>query len=277
MLPFRYLLVLVTVLAFIFPQPGILGKDLLIWALSGSILFALLGSKQKFAFDTGAIKEGIVYGYALLSGAVLIVSFFCPPEMKDALILYALFPPAISVIPLSQQWGGNPKNAFLFLLLSYAVSIVAIPAASQLLIGEAVDSMVLLKYLAYSFAIPVVIAYFVNMKEKELANDISNVLLALLFYIILATNVDGLLSNFSELLPYFVSLLCVSFAITYAVYRFVRSPDAVLYSFMKNGGAAAGVASLTLPPFAAVVISVKVFIDIILIVFFERALVSGKK
>ncbi|MFH1221775.1 MAG: hypothetical protein V1492_01685 [Candidatus Micrarchaeota archaeon] len=267
MLPLKLLLVLVAILGLLLPQFGIIGKDLLTPCLAISVFFSLLATKQQFKLEMEPIKTGFIYNYLVLTVVLVAFAFFLPTGIKEGVILYAIFPPAIGLIVLSHDWGGNARGVFIFQLVSYAASIVFIPLASLLLLGTAVDAMALTKYLIFVFGLPAALSFFFNFKNKELMSDISNVSLAAMFYIAIAVAQANILASASTLLVYSAVFFVLSLAVSYLVARYTKDPDAVLYSFMKNGGAAAGIATaLALPAAATLIISAKIFMDIILIV-----------
>ena len=265
--PLKLLLILAAVLGLLLPQFGITGKDLLTPCLAISVFFSLLATKQQFKLEMEPIKTGFIYNYLILTVVLVAFAFFLPAGIKEGVILYAIFPPAIGLIVLSHDWGGNARGVFIFQMVSYAASIVFIPLASLLLLGTAVDAMALTKYLIFVFGLPAALSFFFNFKNKELMSDISNVFLAAMFYIAIAVAQADILASASTLLVYSAAFFILSLVVSYLVARYTKDPDAVLYSFMKNGGAAAGIATaLTLPAAATLIISAKIFMDIMLIV-----------
>jgi len=267
---FNKLLIAATVLGLLLPEPGIASAGFAIVPLSISTFFSLIASRQKVKLETGGLKTGAIYSYFFLTGAMLLASFFMPSGIREGLVMYAIFPPAIAVLVLSREWGGNAPQVFAFQLAAYSLSIVLVPAAAFLLLGGSVDTTALLVQLVLAFVVPGAVSFFIDVKNKERAADLSGIFLAILFYIMIAKSQPWIIANWATLLTYLVPLAALNVAVGYAAYRLTKDPDATLYALLKNGGAAAAVSLGVLAPAAIAVLSAKTLVDVGLILGFGR-------
>ena len=261
-------LMVAAALALVFPGPGVFAKDYVLVPLAVSVFFSLLGSKQRFRLSFEGMKTGLVYNYLVLSVVLIVFAYFMPPGIREGIMMYALFPPAVGTVALTVQWGGKVEDVFLFQLASYALSVVLIPVAALALIGAGVNAALLVSYVIFAFIIPAALSFAFNPKDKKLMAEISLLFLALVYYIVIAKSASWLTNNWQSMLVYSIPLAAVCLLLGYAVYVFTRDPDSVLYSFLKNGGAAAAASLAILPEAGSAIIAVKTFIDVLLIVVF---------
>lgn len=267
---FNRLLIIATILGMLLPGPGIALAGFALVPLSLSMFFSLIASKQKVGLKLTGIKNGLIYSYLFLTGSLLLASLFVPPELREGLIMYAIFPPAIGVLVVGRHWGGNTSEVFVFQLLAYALSVILVPVAALLLLGGEVDATTILIQLALAFILPGAFSFFVEVKNKDRAADVSGVFLAALFYIMIAKSQPWILGNWAELAIYIVPLTALNVVIGYIAYRLSKDPDATLYALLKNGGAAAAVSIGIFPPAAIAMLSAKTLMDVGLILGFGR-------
>jgi hypothetical protein len=267
---FNKLLVIAMVLGLLLPGPGMALAGLALAPLSLSMFFSLIASKQRVGPKLTGIMKGLVYSYIFLTGSLLVASFFMPPGFREGLVMYAIFPPAITVLVVGMQWGGNTSEVFVFQLLAYALSVVLVPVAALLLLGGGVGASTLFVQLALAFILPGALSFFVEVKNKNLAARVSGIFLAALFYIMIAKSQPWILGNWTELAVYVLPLAALNVAVGYAAYRMTRDPDATLYALFKNGGAAAAVSMSVFPPAAIAMLSAKTLVDTCLILAFGR-------
>lgn len=267
---FNTLLLAATALGLLLPGPGMAMAPYALVPLSLSMLFSLLASGQKLNAWPGGIKDGLLYSYLFLSGSLLLAALFMPPGMREGLVMYAIFPPAIGVLVLARQWGGSMAPVFVFQLVSYSASVLLVPAAAGLLVGGSIGAGALMLQLVAAFLLPGALSFVVNVRNRELAGEASGALLALLFYIMIAKSQPWILANAQELALYMVPLALLNAAVAYAAYRLTRRPEATLYAMLKNGGAAAAVSLGVLGPAAIAMISAKTLVDAGLILVFSR-------
>jgi len=267
---FNKLLIAATALGLLLPEPGIALGGLALLPLSISTFFSLIASRQKVRLETGGLKTGAIYSYVFLTGAMLLASLFMPAGIREGLVMYAIFPPAIAVLVLSREWGGNASRVFAFQLIAYSLSIVFVPAAAYLLLGGVIDASTLLAQLVLAFVVPGALSFLIEVKNKQLAADASGAFLAILFYIMIAKSQPWIVANWAMLLSVMAPLAALNAAVGYAAYRLTKDPDAVLYALLKNGGAAAAVSLGMLAPAAIAIISAKTLVDVGLILGFGR-------
>ncbi len=267
---FNKLLIIATVLGLLLPGPGMAVAAFSIVPLAFSMFFSLLASKQKVGLELGGVKTGVIYSYVFLTGSLLIASLFMPPGLRQGLVMYAIFPPAILVLVAGRHWGGKTHEVFVFQMLAYGLSVLLIPLAASVLLGGEVNATNLLIELALAFIIPGALSLIIEVKDKELAAHASSVFLAVLIYIIIAESQPWIVANWAELAMYAIPIAILNAAVGYAAYRLTKDPDATLYSMFKNGGAAAAVSIGVFPPAAIAMLSAKSLIDTCLVLAFGR-------
>lgn len=267
---FNKLLIIATILGLLFPGPGMAVAAFSLVPLAFSMFFSLIASKQKVGLDLGGVKNGIIYSYILLTGSLLLASLFMPPGLRQGLVMYAIFPPAVLVLVVGRHWGGKTHEVFVFQMLSYALSVLLIPLAAYLLLGGAVNTSALLIELVLAFILPGALSFFVEVDDKELAAHASSVFLAILIYIMIAESQPWIIANWAELAVYAIPLAILNAIVGYAAYRLTKDPDATLYSMFKNGGAAAAVSIGVFPAATIAMLSAKTLIDTGLVLGFGR-------
>jgi|GEM_PF-2731132 len=274
---FNKLLIIAVLLAFLFPSPALLLKHYILFFLSLSVLFSLLASDQKFSFNLNSLLDGVLYNYIILGGAIFLFSLFLPDaEMRNGILLYAVFPPAVGMLSLSSQWKGKVENVFVFQIVSYFFSLLFVPFAALFFIGKTVDLMILVYYIVGAFIVPYLLNAFLvgylrfKISNKKLLSDLSALALAVVFYIVIAKSEAWLVENLGAMFVYLVALFALSLLVAFGVFVFTRDPDKTLYATMKNGGAAAAASLAILPEAATAIISIKTFIDVFLIIILSK-------
>jgi hypothetical protein len=267
---FNRLLIIATIVGLLLPGPGIAVAAFALVPLSFSMFFSLVASKQKVGLELKGVKNGLIFSYIFLSGSLLLSSIFMPPGLREGLVMYAIFPPAISVLVVGRQWGGKTSEVFVFQLIVYTLSVLLIPLIALLLLGGGVDTAALLIQLALAFVLPGLLSFFVEVKDKDRAADLSGVFLAVLFYMMIAKSQPWIITNWAELAIYILPLAALNAAVGYAAYKLTKDPDATLYALFKNGGAAAAVSMGVFPPAAIAMLSAKTLVDVGLILGFGR-------
>jgi hypothetical protein len=270
---FNKLVIFALFLALVLPQPALWADWLPTPLIALSVLCAILATGHKPSISIPELKKGVIWSYLLFSIPLVIIAQFVPSPFREGILLYALFPPAVSTIVMCAQWGGKPGDMAGFHILSYALSIVFIPVASQFLIGSSVSAAALLKYLALVYALPCALPFFVQIKDesrKALLARISEIALALVFYIMMANSMPQVMSDPAGIAGSAIIFLVGSFLITYFAFRMTKDANSTLYSMMKNGAASATAALAVLGPGAVAIISVRALADVFYIVFFSR-------
>ena len=119
---------------------------------------------------------------------------------------------------------------------------------------------------------PAGVSAILKPKNKKLMTELSVVFLGFVYYITIAKSQAWMLANGYSMLVYAIPLAIICFLISYIVLAFNKDPDALLYSIFKNGGAAAAASIAILPEAATAIISVKVLIDVGLVIVFGKLL-----
>lgn len=281
----RITFVIALLVALVFVSPAEHLKPLLIPLLALSMFFSLINVKC-FLPSFVEVKKSfrlLVVGYIVLSGVLIVAAHFLPNEdFKNGLIMYAAFPPAVMLVGLSLVWGGNVKMAFVGELISYIAGLVLTPLITFMFIGSSVPVGKLVELLVFIFIVPLfmvaLMRKFISLEKWRcgFAKEAANIMITLVFYTIVAQSIGMIANNWEELLVSLVFVTIVSLGLIYVIYRYSKKDvDLVLFSSLKNGGAAAAASLLILTPGAALFLAARVLIDIAIIVFVGQLL--GKK
>ncbi len=272
------LIVIAAIAGFLFPQAGWLAKDYMIVPLSLSVFFSLAAAGGDFGLGLGQMRKGLLYNYIVLPAVGLCFAFFMPPGLRDGIIIYTIFPPAVGILTLSAQWGGKVMDVFAFQLASYLASVVLVPMAAHFLIGGPVNPLVFAPYIIFSFLAPAAASKFVKISDRGIARDLSGIFLAAVFYLLMAKNQQWLEANWQAAAVYIVPLTLAYSIVGYAVLAKTRDPDSMLYSIWKNGGAAAAAAiAAGMPEATTAIIAAKSLADVPMIVGLGAAVERMKK
>ncbi|VVB98280.1 Uncharacterised protein [uncultured archaeon] len=274
---FNKLLALSALAGLLLPGPGAMLKDYVIFLLAASVLFSLLASRQEFRLSAKALKAGLIYNYGILTLALLVFSLFLPPGIREGVVLYAIFPPAVGMITLSSQWGGKPEDIFVFQLLSYVASLVFVPLAAYFFMGPGIDVSILVSYIAIAFIVPGAISLLVKVENKKLMNELSGIFLALVFYIVIAKSQGWIVENWQYVLGYSLAFGLLCHLLGLLALKITKDPDPVLYTIWKNGGAAAAASLAILPAAATAIISAKLVMDVLIILAYSTYWAGPKK
>jgi BASS family bile acid:Na+ symporter len=158
-------------------------------------------------FLTGSFA-GVGVNYLLMSGVILAVGalLISDPQLRIGFILVAAVPCAVAVVPFSDILDGDTVLSLFGMIGSYLSAFLLLPLITMLFIGsDLLDPKKLALILAELIMIPLLISRIARAVRLDAAIDpykgpITNVLLGVAFYVMVAANRDVILHQTSVLL-----------------------------------------------------------------------------
>lgn len=185
--------------------------------------------------------------YVILGGLILLATWlFIPSTYKPAMYLYALVPPAISILPFTILFKGNLNISFMTEITAYLMSLIILPLGIFFLFKDFFNPQDVLIYLFILLILPFVLSRFLRYAEKKTRKfpDLSVMLfplLALVFYIVIGTNKDFLLENYFSFIHVFVMIIFIKIFVSLGIiFLFKKNEDKslgttyVLFGNLKN-------------------------------------------
>lgn len=225
----------------------------------------------------------VLINYLVCSVAYVTLTFlFVPVEYRPALFLLALVPPAIGVLPLTRIMHGDLEVGFFAELSSYAIALIIIPVGTLVLFGESASPLQVLKVLALVILLPFVLSRIIRrtglahvLSRERLAKSVINVCYAISFSAVIGLNRDVLFEPTLVLVA--LVLVGVKFGASWitwlaTVHRMPRRVSVLymLFSSLKNGGAAIAIAVILFGPASTTALAVNAMIVPFHILFMER-------
>jgi BASS family bile acid:Na+ symporter len=225
------------------------------------------------------IVRAFLLSMVVASGASILISFLFEGDLRSGWILMAALPSAISVIPFTFIMKGDLEPTVVSTAVLYLSALAFTPLLTFLFLGEAVDVMVLITYVAILLLLPMVISRPLRMLDIDPRDRgaMINVALFILFVAIAGPNRDIFFNDWllSMLLAaafvriFGVGLLWDRYLRHRGVERSRRVPE-VLFSSHKNTGMAATLAIALLGPAAAVPAIICAVMDIAWLIFLSH-------
>jgi len=154
-----------------------------------ALMILMCISIQGLSFNKNDITEnkkeiliGVLVCYAVAGGVTLLVGSFYDHDLWLGWVILAAVPCAISVTSGTLILKGNVKLAMIATAVIYLVALAVTPAITQILIGEAVDPMEVLKYVALFIAIPFAVS--VSLRKFKMNVRTKAVSVNILFFIL---------------------------------------------------------------------------------------------
>lgn len=219
----------------------------------------------------------------LLFGSLLIICallFVSNTQFRLGLILLAISPPAIGIIPLSYHLSKYPEDASTAEFISYIAAMIGVPIVIAII--STANIFYVINLMLVMIILPFVLTQIFSMtKPKWMRHDnkITNILYGLLIYVLIGTNIESF-RNVELLWPLFGIFIILTFLLGAGFYTFISSrsfkeePDSlyIMFSTMKNGGFAGVLAFAFFSPVAAVPIAVFMLLSPYYIWFIETLL-----
>lgn len=250
----RFVFALSVLAGFLFPGVAAGLEPLLLWngmvLMTATLLDVDFGSFHGYKAKSIAALLGL--NYILLSGLYLAVAGFFSQPYSHSITLLALMPPSIGVISLTHVLRGDPDISFYAECVAYAVSLVVIPGAALVFLGDALSVWPVLRILGWLLVVPVILSRVLRRVLGHRFSTLSGVVkpvymvsYAISFFIVIGVNRAALIGN-----PWLVgsiagALIAVKAVMSTGVHLAFRDKlkrsgdvDAVLFASFKNGGMA---------------------------------------
>ena len=284
----RVLFLIGVIAGFIFTGVASMLEPFLIW-IGVVLMTATLMDVRLRDFhlqNWSTIGSLLALNYVLLSGAYLAVAGLFDPPYMYAILFLAVMPPSIGIISMTHILHGNDKMSFYTECVAYGVSLVGIPLAAWLFLGDTVSIWPVVRIVGLLLILPVVLSRVLRRvldqrfaSLNSVVKPVFNVCYALSFFTVIGVNRDALLSNPWLVLSFAAVLAVIKFGFSTAVHlglrdRFRRPDDvdAVLFASFKNGGMAVIFVISVLGVGASLPLAVNSLLAPLHIVFIEYAL-----
>ncbi len=233
------------------------------------------------------IRNAFLLSFLLSSGTTIAMSYLFQGELRDGWIIMAAVPSAVSIVPFTYILKGDLESTLVSSTSLYIVALAVTPFITLVFLGNAVDVMTLLGYVAYLILLPMAASRFlrqVDIRPPQKAAAI-NVAFFVLIVAIAGPNRQVFFGDQMVLLGlvaiafvriFGVGMLWNWFLERREVPRSRRVPE-VLFASYKNTGMAATLAIALVGPAAAVPATVCTLVDIVWLIFLSKSLFASSK
>jgi len=222
---------------------------LIIMSLSTrEVKFNKLRSLNKHLGDFGAV---FLLNYGLLSITLISLSylFFEDIQLIQGMVVFAVVPSAIAVIPFTSMLEGDTELSLVSSALLYIASLIITPAVLLLMFGREIGIWPILRNLVILIIVPVLISRFllkIDYKENKHDQVIVNTGFFLIIFGAVGANRSLFFTETSLLLPILFIAAVRSIGLASLVYfggKKLKVPAGKLKSYalfttLKNGGLA---------------------------------------
>ena len=289
-----YIFPLAILLGFLFPALAE-GKEFLLIPI---IIVMLSLSLKDLAFTRFFERPSpttirlVAMSYVLLTGMTALGAIFMVQSVPytNAMLMFALMPPAILVVSLSYLYDGDMKEAFTAEVLTYLAALIIIPGASYLLFRDVVQPFKLFESVALVILLPLFLSRLVRYVDQQVYKlKKENIKIAITFlvgssaFIIIGVNRELLFTDLRDLILVGVLIVLLRFGIGTLVFMLTKNADRkmrplyVLFATLKNGNAAAAFTVLLFSEQALVPFAMNAVIDPFYLIFTEWLLRDPKK
>ena len=138
-------------------------KPLIIPLLGAVMVFASIGffARKQYWCLSGAVW-GVLFNYVLVGGFFLAAMSLFPAHTQPGLVLLALCPPAVAILPFSVAFGGDESLALSGTLGATVAAVCVMPLGGYALFGQAVDVFPLLRTSVWLIILPMIAGYFLS-------------------------------------------------------------------------------------------------------------------
>lgn len=229
-------------------------------------------------FSISFLTNYLFLTIVLIASAYLI---FDDVKIIQGLVVFALVPSAIAVIPFTKMLKGDLELSLISSSLLYMSSLAIVPSVLFLLYGSSIGFLQILRYLFLMIVIPLIISRVllkVGYTEREYDKIFVNLSFFLLIFGFMGANQSYFFSETAILVP----ILLIGFirsigtaSITSFIGKYLKVPNQklksyVLFSGYKNGGLAAMLAVALFGSRASFPIVVLFPFDMILIIYLKK-------
>jgi BASS family bile acid:Na+ symporter len=233
-----------------------------------------------------AIRNAFLLSFVLSSGITILMSFFFQGELRVGWIIEAAVPSAVSVVPFTYILKGDLEPTLVSSAVLYFIALVFTPLITLIFLGQPIDQLTLLEYVAVLILLPLAISRFMRRLEISQANKTAAINLAF-FVLIVAIAGPNRQVFFTDqiLLSGLVAVAIVRIFVIGLLWNWYlkrkgaprkrRVPE-VLFATYKNTGMAATLAIGVIGPTAAVPATVCTLVEISWLIFLSKYLFSPK-
>jgi len=248
----RTVFILALILGLLYPQYSSIFGNYLVFMLIVLMFLSLLD--LKFTREIGNTRDIILilfFNYILLGGFLVVSGSFLETEFFEGLVVLAVAPPAVAVIPFTYVLKGDLRLSLIGESVAYLSSIFIAPIVIFIIFGQRVSYAGLLKTLFEFIAFPIFLAFLVSKtklhtKIKDSKDYIITILLFLVIYTIIGINRDEFLKI--EMISLFIIGFLKSFGIGFSIFYILKKTEMkkrisfTLFSTYKNCALSAAIA-----------------------------------
>ncbi len=231
-------------LGLVYPQLSYIFKNYLVFMLIVLMFLSLLD--LKFTREMGNRKDIaliLFFNYIVLGGFLILSGSFLRSELFEGLVVLAVFPPAVAVIPFTYALKGDLRLSLIGESVTYLSSIFIAPIVIFIIFGERIDYYGLLKTLIDFIIFPILLAYGVSKtkvyeKVKKDKDYFITILLFLVIYSIIGINRNEFFKI--DMIQLFIIGFLKSFGVGGTVFYLLKNTDMkkrisfALFSSYKN-------------------------------------------
>ena len=253
------MLVLAIISGFLFPDIGsFIGSYMVVViAMLMTVSMRKVSIRGLTSYQWRDVLGLLAVNYAVLSSVYFLVAWLLFDGVyQSSIILLGLMPPAVGIISLTYLLDGALETSFVAEVFGYALSLFLIPLGMHLSLGDTVSLWSIGKVLVYMIIMPFIVSRGVRWAESNAAvlteerfKIVFNISYASAFFGSIALNRDRILANPETALWMAAVLLSVRVVMSVMTHSWLKSRlrhpldvDFVLFSSLKNGGAALGFA-----------------------------------
>ena len=162
------------------------GQFLIMFSLIAMMSLSLTGlrfTKEDVTERKKDIVLTVCCCYILSFAAILLLGLPFGSDMWQGWVIMASVPCAISVIPSTLIMKGDTKLSVVSVAVMYILAIALTPLMTQLLIGDAVDPLEILKYVMLFVLLPFIIS--VPLKKVPLSPNSKGISLNILYFMLI--------------------------------------------------------------------------------------------
>lgn len=259
------------ILAIVFPGPADYLKDFLVYILVIMVTFSVkkLTLKKVEAKDKKFIALLVFLNMIILPFLyILLSSLFIQNELyKNAVILYALMPPAIGIVSLGYLYNANMKIDLYSELIAYLLSLITIPIGAYLFLRQAVNPFEVVEVILLILVLPFILSLLLrkfNISENT-SKQVITACFGLVLYTIVGFNLETIVQNFGEIIDVAIVFFILRFGLLLLIYfiarKYVNRSKTILltlFGTLKNGGVATAIALLILGPESTAALAVEI-------------------
>jgi len=227
-----------------------------------------------------SIVRAFLLSMVLASGVCVLVSFLFEGDLRAGWIMVAAVPSAVSVVPFTYLMKGDLEPTLVSTAVIYVAALAFTPLLTFLFLGEAVEVMVLVTYVAILLLLPMAISRPLRLLEIDPRDRTAmiNVAFFVLIVAVAGPNRDIFFNDWRLLSILLAAAVVRIFGVGLLWDRYLRHrkvergrrvPE-VLFSSHKNTGMAATLAIALIGPAAAVPAIICAVMDIAWLIFLSH-------